>query len=53
MKNQFKQLSKKEQMNIYGGKMQCWDVQNPEDPQCPKGWVCINGICDRPLLPFE
>jgi hypothetical protein len=37
-----KQLNKKEQQAIKGGKMQCY-----ADGTCPTGWTCINGTCER------
>ncbi|MGE0076410.1 MAG: hypothetical protein AB7S48_00970 [Bacteroidales bacterium] len=38
-----KQLGKKEQQTVNGGKMQC--LYSPEGEYCPYPYVCVNGIC--------
>ena len=40
-----KQLSKKDQQSVKGGKMQCY-----ADGTCPTGWTCINGTCERFII---
>lgn len=40
-----KQLGKKEQQAINGGKMACKVLSNGEE-YCPYPYVCINGICE-------
>jgi hypothetical protein len=45
-----KRLSKKEQVEILGGKLMCtFHVDTP--PTCPPGYVCVGSGCE--LIPLE
>jgi hypothetical protein len=42
-----KRLSRKEQEAIAGGKYPCYDANGKFI--CPKGYGCVDGVCDRGL----